>query len=174
METKKAIEERRSIRKYLPDKIDEKILIEGIKYGTLSGSAHNKQPWKFKILNDKEKNDIAQMLYNKTKDIEEHTGPHTSNIIKESPNIILVFYDEKEGFEKEMDLLSIGSCIENIILYFTDIGLGTLWIGNTYNIKTEIKEYFKTNLEPISCIAVGKKNQNPNPRPRKDINSILL
>ena len=54
METKESIYSRRSIRKYKNTIIDENILIKAIKAGTKAPSAHNYQPWKFKILSIKE------------------------------------------------------------------------------------------------------------------------
>ena len=60
------------------------------------------------------------------------------------------------------------------VLYLTDIGLGTLWIANTDNIKEEIKKVLNTDLECVSCIGVGEKDQNPHMRPRKEIDDILI
>lgn len=174
MELSKAISDRRSIRKYLDDEVSEEILIDAIKMGIKAPSAHNRQPWKFKVLSKNEKNMIADALYNKTKDIVGHTGPHTSNIIKEVPNMIMIFIDNQNIENRDMDIISIGACIENIILYLTDKGLGTLWIANTNLISEEIKEIVNTSYETVSCIGVGYKNQDPHERPRKSISEVLL
>lgn len=174
METVDTILKRRSIRMYSDEVIDENILKEGIKMGIKAPSAHNRQPWKFKILSTEEKNKVAQLLLDKTKDIPGHTGPHTAAIIKEVPNLIMVFYDNDELGDRDMDIISIGACIENIILYFTDLGLGTLWIGNTNLVNEEIKELLNIKDDTISCIGVGKKMQDPHERPRKDIDDVLI
>ncbi len=86
----------------------------------------------------------------------------------------MVFYDNDELGDRDMNIISIGACIENIILYFTDLGLGTLWIGNTNLVNEEIKELFNIKDDTISCIGVGKKMQNPHERPRKDIDDVLI
>lgn len=174
MELSKAISDRRSIRKYLDDEVSEEILIDAIKMGIKAPSAHNRQPWKFKVLSKNEKNMIADALYNKTKDIVGHTGPHTSNIIREVPNMIMIFIDNQNIENRDMDIISIGACIENIILYLTDKGFGTLWIANTNLISEEIKEIVNTSYETVSCIGVGYKNQDPHERPRKNISEVLL
>lgn len=174
MELKTVIEKRRSIRVFKDEKIDECILMDAIKYGIKAPSAHNRQPWVAKIVSDEEKNRIAEALYNKTKDISEHTGPHTANIIKEVPNLIVVFIDNQNKKNRDHDILSIGAFIENIILYLTDLDLGSLWIANTDNIKDEIKEILNTSLECVSCIGIGKKNQDPHERPRKSIEEIMI
>ncbi len=59
METVDTILKRRSIRVYSDEVIDESILREGIKMGIKAPSAHNRQPWKFKILSTEEKNKVA-------------------------------------------------------------------------------------------------------------------
>lgn len=172
MELKESIERRRSIRKFKKEEVDRKIIEEAIKYGVMAPSAHNRQPWKFKILTTKEKDAIADMLYEKTKDIEGHTGPHTAGVIKEAPNMVIVFLDSVK--DRDMDVISVGACIENMILYLTAKDIGTLWIGNTNFISEEIKEYFKTDLETISCLAIGYKDQEPHQRPRKPIEEVYL
>lgn len=174
MELREAIENRRSIRKYLSEKVSEDILIDAIKYGCKAPSAHNRQPWKFKIVTEQEKNKIADALYVRTNNIVGHTGPHTSNIIKEVPNLIMVFIDNDNMANRDMDVISIGACIENIILYLTDLNIGTLWIGNTNLINDEIKEILNVPYETISCIGIGFKNQDPHARPRKEIEDVLI
>lgn len=174
MELRDAINNRRSIRKYLDDKVSEEILIDAIKYGCKAPSAHNRQPWKFKIVSDEEKSKIADALYDKTKDIVGHTGPHTSNIIRDVPNLIMVFIDNDDKDNRDMDVISIGACIENIILYLTDLNIGTLWIGNTNLIVEDIKKILNVSFETISCIGVGFKNQEPHARPRKDFSDVII
>lgn len=174
METCDAILKRRSIRMFKDEEINEDILLEGIKMGIKAPSAHNRQPWKFKILSKEEKDKVALLLLNKTKDIPGHTGPHTASIIKEVPNLIMIFYDNDNLGDRDMDIISIGACIENMILYFTDLGLGTLWIGNTNLVNEEIKELLNINLDTVSCLGIGYKNQDPHERPRKDIDDVLI
>ncbi len=174
MEMKEVILKRRSIREFMEEVVDQNILIEGIKMGVKAPSAHNRQPWKFKILSTDEKNQVANLLLDKTKDIIGHSGPHTAAVIKEVPNLIMVFYDNEDGGDRDMNIISIGACIENMILYFTDLGLGTLWIGNTNLVNDEIKELLNVKYETISCLGVGYKAQEPHERPRKDISDVII
>ena len=174
MEFKDVLSSRRSIRKFKDDLIDENIIMDAIKYGIMSPSAHNRQPWKVKLVKGEEKNKIADALLEKTSSIEGHTGPHTAGVIKEVPYLLVVYYDKIEGANREHDLLSLGSFIEHIILYLTNEGLGTLWIANTNIVKDEVSVITGVELETISTIGIGVKNQEPNMRPRKDIEEILI
>lgn len=174
MELKNVIDERRSIRKFTSDEVSNELLIEAIKDGVKAPSAHNRQPWKFKIVSLEEKNKIAETLYLKTKDIMGHTGPHTSGIIKDVPALIVVFIDNQNKDDRDMDIISIGACIENMILSLVDKGLGTIWIGNTNLISEEIKEILSVPYETVSCIGVGYQDQFPHQRPRKDLEDVLI
>lgn len=174
MMLKETIEKRRSIRIFKENLVDENLLIEGIKSGVLAPSAHNRQPWKFKIVSVQEKNAIADALENKTKYIPGHTGPHTAGIIRNVPHLIMVFIDNDVSENRDMDIISIGACIQNMILSYTDMGLGTLWIGNTNHISEEVKEILGVEYETVSCIGVGYADQDPKARPRKDLTDVII
>ncbi len=174
MELKDVILDRRSIRKYKSDIVREDILLEGIKMGVKAPSAHNRQPWKFKLLSKEEKDKVASLLEDKTKDIPLHSGPHTASVIREVPHLIMIFLDSSENDDREMDILSVGACIENMILYYTSMGLGTIWIGNTNIINEEIKDLLGINYDTISSLGIGFKNQEPHSRPRKEFEDVIL
>ena len=174
MEFCEVLESRRSIRKYKNEEIDDNVLLEAIKYGIMSPSAHNRQPWKVKVVKRDEKDAIADALIDKTKDIEGHSGVNTAGVIKQVPVLLVIYYDPEEGANREHDILSLGSFIEHIILYLTDKGLGTLWIANTNLIKEEVSNITGVDLETISTIGVGVKDQEPHMRPRKELDDILI
>lgn len=174
MELVRAIEERRSIRKYEEKDISNEILKELIRCATLAPSGHNRQPWKFQIVRGEIKNKIADTLYQKTIGIEGSTAPHTSGIIKETPVLLVVYLTEYNAENYLYDILSIGGAIENLLLRATDMGIGSLWIGNTSLIEDELKEILKTNLRVISTIALGYKAQEPHARPRKSLEEVMI
>ncbi|MBQ7105632.1 MAG: nitroreductase family protein [Bacilli bacterium] len=174
MELRSAIESRRSIRKYKSDKIDNEIILEIIKEATHAASGHNRQPWKVKIVNDLEKEKIANTLYEKFKDVKGHTAPHTASVIREIPNLVVVYLDSDDERFREIDILSIGGMIDEILLLAEEKEIGTLWIANTNLIKDEIKNITNVNLETISCIGFGLKDQFPSKRPRKDFSDIVI
>lgn len=174
MELVNAIEERRSIRKFTEQIPSKEDLRELIRCATLAPSGHNRQPWKFQIVEDELKDKIADTLYQKTVNIEGSTAPHTAGIIKEAPVLIVVYLTEETSENYLYDILSIGGAIENMLLRATDMNLGSLWIGNTSLIEEELKEILNTNLRVISTIAVGYKAQEPHARPRKKVEEVLI
>ena len=174
MELRNALESRRSIRKFTSDNIGDEVIMECIRLATLAPSAHNRQPWKFKLVSKEEKGKIAAALREKTKDIAGHTGVHTAGIIDEANQLIVVFIDNQISENRDMDMLSIGGAIENMILSFTDMGIGSVWSGNTNLVNEEISKILNVDYETVSSIAIGIPDQSPKPRPRKDIEEIII
>lgn len=165
------IASRRSIRKYLNKDISDKDINAIINAGIMAPSAHNRQPWKISILKNKSKNEIGDMLLEKSSI--DPSISNTANIIKEAPILLVILYDKTEG-NRDNDILSLGAFIENMHLKATSLGLGSLWIANTNYIKDEISKYLNTNLECISCLSLGYKDQNPDMRPRKKLEDIII
>ena len=165
------LESRRSIRKYLTNDVPNDKIELIIKAGVLAPSAHNRQPWKVYIAKNEIKNQIYEAMMHK-KDINS-TIEMTASIINEAPVLLVVFYNQEEG-TRDNDILSIGAFIENMHLKATELNLGSLWIANTNHIKDEIKSIINTNLECVSCLAIGYKDQNPKERPRKQLEEIII
>lgn len=165
---------RRSIRKYKSDDISDDLLISIIKSAIHSPSAHNRQPWKVMILKDELKDKIAKALIEKNEELNDLSIPVTADVIRNAPVLLAVFLDDSDVSKRDNDLLSLGAFIYNICLKATDLDLGSLWIANTSRIKEEITLITGVQLECVSTVAIGLRNQDPNMRPRKDINEVLI
>jgi len=138
------VENRRSIRKFKNEIIEEETIKEIIKSAIHTPSAHNRQPWKVVILKEQIKNEIADLLIEKNKELNDISIPVTANTIKEAPILLAIFLDQKEEKEKTDDLLSIGAFIYHICLKATEMELGSLWIDNTTYVKKEITRLKKS------------------------------
>ncbi len=183
MEMIDAISQRRSIRKYTDEKVSKEHILDILAAARLAPSAKNRQPWLFSVLEGKNKDKVADMMIEYTvkndKVLENNSGEYkssiafTANIIKEAPILILAFCLDDKIWE-ESDTLSIGGAIQNICLRATDLGLGSLWIADTYCVARDIAKLFNhEDLKLISAISIGYKNQEPKMRPRKDLEEII-
>ena len=85
------------------------------------------------------------------------TATATAGVIKLAPYLLLVFLDNINESDRDMDVLSIGGFVENILLYLTDLDMGNLWIGNTNIISDEIKENSQTALNELDRLSVKRK-----------------
>ena len=48
-----------------------------------------------------------------------------------------------------------------------EMGMGTLWVANTFYAYEELTEYLGTTHQLVGAIALGYPAEDPTPRPRK-------
>lgn len=164
---------RRSIRTFknvaVSDELIDKIILSGI----ASPSAKNKQPWYFVVVKKKEIKDyFADLLETKSIDFP-NKGIYipTAKAMREASHLIVVF-NTRENVETE--ILSLGACIENMLLEATNLELGSLWIHLTDLIEEEIQKELEMNYHLISTIAIGVSNETPKERPRKSLEEVCV
>ncbi len=159
----KEIQNRRSIRNYLPDEVTKEEILDILQAGINAPSAKNNQPWRFVIVSKEIKDKISEKMV-------ELYGPNkTAEVIKTVPYLILVYNKDNEYFNH----LSIGAAIENILLETTNRNLGSLWIGYIKKIEDYVKELVNIDLELVSAIAIGIKKEEPVARPRLKLEDVL-
>ena len=71
------------------------------------------------------------------------------------------------------DTLSIGAAVENMILKATEIGLGTLWIANTFYAYEELSDFIGEDGQLACAVALGYADETPDSRPRNPFEDIL-
>jgi nitroreductase len=170
------INNRRSVRSYCNNSISDDKIKEILHYGTLAPSAKNKQPWIFVVIKEdqKLKNKIVDLMIEKSDQVEKFdpTVVATANTIKQAPILVLVFNKFRE-YHLVSNTLSIGACIENMLLTATNYNIGSLWIRNTDIIEDEIcKMLNKEDMTLASAVALGIANEDPIARPRLKIEEI--
>ena len=177
MNTIKAIEERRSIRKYKSIDVEKELILDILNAGRLSPSAKNRQPWYFIKVSTKIKNEIADLMLNYVQDKEKegrlYSVSFTASVIREAPVLILILKNKDDEWDR-YDNLSIGASIENMCLRSTELNLGTLWVGDTDFIEKDILNMVNhTDMELVSSLVIGYPNQEPKARPRKELKEII-
>lgn len=191
----KAIEDRRSIRKYKTIPVPIETINKVINAGILAPSGKNRQPWNFIVVGGKEKENMLKAFQDGI-DREKYgdallpgsragiaDAQNTLNIMKQAPIVIMVLngdagspfqdiQDEDKVYEI-VDIQSIGAAIENMLLAAEDLGLGTLWICNTFFAYPELCKWLNTDKQLIAAIAIGYPDENPASRPRKKLHDIV-
>ncbi|APM39833.1 nitroreductase family protein [Clostridium kluyveri] len=183
MDTIKAIEKRRSIRKFenkiVPKEIIEKLLVLAAK----APSGKNRQPWRFIVLENRKKDELVSIMENMLSLHKKQNKPTGSfelsiNSIDEASAVVLVF-NAFSNFEEDYnhyrlltDIQSIGAAVQTILLAAQDFGLGTLWICDIFYCDKEICSWLNRRDELIAAVAIGYPNQSPYPRPRKLLQEV--
>jgi len=165
MKISEVIKKRRSIRRFSCKKIEDSKIMKVLEAGRWAPSGYNNQPWRFLVI--KNKRILGQ--------IAELTNKWDEKTINNSSICILVYLDKNSANNAEQDNLSIGACIQNILLEACCQKLGACWVCGVLKNKDKINKMLKMpkNLELKSLISVGYPAENPKV-PRKNLKSLII
>ena len=194
METRTAIENRRSIRKFLDKELDKNIIDKIIEAGILAPSGKNAQPWKYIIVTGKNKAEMLKVMKEGMENEKSGNGifrhhkqliisaEYTMRIMEEAPiTIFVINTGEKiklnqtieEKLREMVNIQSIGASIQNMLLAAHDYGIGSLWICDIYLAYRELSKWLNTEEEIIAAISLGYANEKPLARSRKKIEEVV-
>ncbi|MCW4049230.1 MAG: nitroreductase family protein [Candidatus Bathyarchaeota archaeon] len=155
MEALEAIMSRRSIRKYTDKKIPEETIKTLLEAAMNAPSAHNKQPWHFIVVDDRE------TLY---KVPEFH---NYSKMLEQASHAIVVLADT-EIQNTDFWIHDTSASTENILIAANALGLGAVWLGvhPHENLMSEVKKLFNVpeNVTPLGIISLGYPAEEKPPR----------
>lgn len=153
----KAIIDRRSIRKYTKDNISNEYIESILEAGRWAPSGLNNQPWSFAVVHTPETLTALSAL------------TEYSRILKGCNACICVFYNLPEGYNRDKDVMSIGACIQNMLLAAHSLGIGSVWLGEILNRKNDARALLDVdeNHELMAVIALGYPAESPRGKRKK-------
>ncbi len=178
-----SIYKRRSIRKYKNKDVPLEILNKILDAGRAAPSGKNKQPWKFIVFKGMKKDEILNEMEKGI--LREKTGQaflpdtkqgiddaeNTVKIMREAPVVIMVLNPfGKNPFEaitaderaaEIVDSLSVGAAIENMLIAAYDLGIGSLWVGNTFFAYNELINYIGEKGQLLCAVCFGYAAEVP-------------
>lgn len=187
--------DRKSIRKYRPDEVSEELIREVIEAARVAPSAKNRQPWRFIVFTGNAKEEMLNAMelgINKQKSNPFMpkrfkqglvSADNTLRIMREAPVTIIVMntlscdplksISHGKRISEIHNTLSVGAAIENMLLRATQLGLGSLWVGNTVYAHKELTSYLGTSEQIAGAVALGYANEIPEGRPKKTLDEII-
>ena len=155
MEAIEAIISRRSIRKYTDEKIpNEKIEIL-LKAAMNAPSAHNRQPWHFIVIDDKNILNKIPMYH------------RFSKMLKDASHAIVVLGDTKIQ-TTDFWIHDCSAALENILIAANSIGLGAVWLGihphDNLIKKTNTLLDVPDHVIPLGIVSLGFPSETKLPR----------
>lgn len=175
MQVTECIKERRSIRRYKPDKVDHFILNSIITTASYSPSWKNTQITRYIAIED------SSIL---TKIADEFTPDYNSNIVKQVPMLIAVtFIKGRCGFERDgsystakkdrWQMFDVGLACQSFCLAAYDAGLGTVIMG-IFNEEEITKLLGLPTEQELAClIAIGHPATDSTAPKRKVAEELL-
>lgn len=173
---------RRSARLFTDDNISDEQLKKILYSGSLAPSAKNRQPWKFYVLNDTQKNDVMNMLFewDRLNPKEKTSVKGSAQQIQTANKMIMIYSDCYKSASKSKnyikpDYISIGCALENMSLQAVNLGLGSCILCDTLYIQNQIDEYLGVkDYEQICGFIIGNPIYNFSPKTKKGLNDLLL
>jgi len=152
-EVLRAIQNRRTIRRFKSNPIDEEMLQTILDSGRWAPSFSNLQPWKFIVIKDQ---GLKNALDKAAKESVLHLG------INEAPAVILVCVDRR--IDPIHAIEAGAAATQNMTLAAYSLGLGTGWIG-IWGTEAEvsIQKILKLpdTVRVVSLIPIGLPDESP-------------
>ncbi|MBN1353647.1 MAG: nitroreductase family protein [Candidatus Omnitrophica bacterium] len=182
------IKARRTIRKYTGKKVPQDIIEKIIDAGRWAPSAHNLQPWKFVIIENKDKIDkIADLLNKKADSLFSGFNIVMRDVAKnlKNPGVLMAVYNNKtiskkfsrfgdiyEEAANIYEIQSVSNAIENMLLYSHNLNLGMAWYGMALFCEIEISELLKQDGKLLAILSLGYPDETPLAPRRKEVSEI--
>lgn len=190
-----AVLSRRSIRKFLNTPISAEDITDIIQSGIKAPSAKNRQPWRFVVVQGREK---AQMLRAFRQGLLREAGEgallpqssrhldgarFTADIMETAPAVVFVINAQGSSIAPEMsfeehvyeicNIQSVSAAIQNMLLTATDKGIGSLWICDIFFAYPELCRWLDCGGQLLAAVAFGYPAESPRPRPRKGMEDVV-
>jgi nitroreductase len=180
MDTLEAIKNRRSIRRYKTDPVDDKTLEVVLEAARLAPSWSNTQCWTFIVVRDNTiKAQLAETLaappaLSANPAAKAFTAPVI--IVACAEKGVSGVFQGKTSTEKGewWFLFDIALALENLVLAATSLGLGTVHVALFDPQKVASILGIPDNYWVVEMVPLGYPEFQPNPRPRKELSEIVF
>lgn len=174
-ETLKTIHRRRSIRQFQDKPVDESLIQAILDAANQAPSAHNKQSWKFVVIRDDKKQELAQLVSQKASEFPKPSSAilrmagrtilsapvvigvmNTGSLIRHGTELFNIDQDASGDFFRTMEIQSSAAAVENLLLAATSLGIGSVWLGILYLIKDDVLSFLgEARGEFMAVIPLG-------------------
>jgi nitroreductase len=181
MDTLEAIKNRRSIRKYKADPVDDATLNVVLDAARLAPSWANTQCWKFIVIRDNETK--AKLASTIAPNPNLGSNPATK-AIQTAPVVIVAcaekgvsgYFNGKTVTEKGeyWFLFDVAAAMQTLMLAATSLGLGTVHVGLFDANRVAAILNVPENHYVVEMTPLGYPEYQPGPRPRKELAEIVF
>lgn len=175
-ETLTTIQNRRSIRNFIPEKdIADQDIITILQAANQAPSAHNQQSWRFIVLRGAKKNELVNLVASKAANFPRPSRAllrmacrsiaeaalviaivNTGELLRRGPRLFAVGQEEVRDFFRIMEIQSSAAAVQNMLLAATSLGIGSVWLGILILIKNEVLNFLgEPRGEFMAIVPVG-------------------
>jgi nitroreductase len=150
--------DRRSIRRFTEQKLDQEQIVSLLTAAMYAPSAVNRQPWHFVVIDD-------PSLMKKIMEIHPY-----ARMLQTASHAVVVCGDELLQHDDGYWVVDCGAATQNMLLAAHTIGLGACWVG--LHPREERKTSFSrllclpSHVKPFAMVALGYPEEHK-PRPER-------
>lgn len=164
MELWEAIRQRRSIRKYKDQPVEEEKLNRVLEAGRLAPSAGNRQEWRYVIVRDEAtRRKLAE-------------AANGQQFVAEAAAVIAccaVGTDHVMSCGQSSYPIDVAISVDHMTLAAVEEGLGTCWIGAFKEPAVKALLGIPEEVRVVELLTLGYPDTEPKPRQRKPVNEIV-
>jgi nitroreductase len=188
-ETLATMQNRRSIRSFIPEKnIADQDITAILQAANQAPSAHNQQSWRFIILRGAKKNELANLIANQAANFPKPSRAllrmacrsiagaalviavvNTGELIRRGPRLFAADQEEVRDFFRIMEIQSSAAAVQNMLLAATSLGIGSVWLGILILMKDAVLNFLgEPRGEFMAVVPVGyplRQSNSPKKQP---------
>ena len=159
------IRSRRSVRRYLPDRVPDEVLQQILEAGRWAPSANNQQPWAFVVVQDEQVR--RQVAQHATYYLARHAR------VDEAPVLIVMCSQVRSRTPRTTARGDVSMAGMQMMLQAKALGVGTCWVDGLE--RDEISKILRIPeyLQIVGLMTVGFPAETPPETPRKPLFEIL-
>jgi nitroreductase len=164
MDVFEAIRQRRSIRHYLNQAVEEEKINRILEAARLAPSARNRQEWRFVVVqNDETRKRLS-------------VAARGQQFVAQAPVVIVCCSLESEYMMtcgQYAYTIDLSIAIDHMTLAATELGLGTCWIGAFYEDQVKVILSIPDRIRVVELLTLGYSEYQPQPTHRKRLSEIV-
>jgi nitroreductase len=187
-DTLKSIHNRHSVRLFTDQPVREEDLSTILDAANRAPSAHNQQSWRFIILRNEKKHELAELVSSRAADFPRPSSillrmaarsilgapvvvgiANTGELIRHGSELFQVDREAARDFFRTMEIQSSAAAVENLLLAATSLGVGSVWLGILFLMKQAVLNFLgEPEGEFMAVVPLGyavKTTEGPKKRP---------
>jgi len=174
-ETLQTIKNRHSIRTFTDKEVSGEQITVLLQAANEAPSAHNQQSWRFIVVRDQKKHELANLVTSKSAAFEKPASAllrmaarsimsapvviavaNTGDLIEHGTDLFKIEKEMARDFFRTMEIQSSAAAVENLLLAATSLGLSTVWLGILFLIKDDVLQFLdEPRGEFMAVVPVG-------------------
>jgi len=174
-DTLKTIHKRHSVRRFTEQEVSDEQIHLLLQAANEAPSAHNQQSWKFIVIRNTKKQELAQLVTGRSGEFPKPASAllrmaarsilsapviiavaNTGDLIEHGSQLFKIEKEMAKDFFRTMEIQSSAAAVENMLIAATALGLATVWLGILFLIKDDILQFLgEPKGEFMAVIPVG-------------------